>query len=86
VFHMDIAKVDQDVAYVSHICYKSCSKCFICFSLMLQQVFSCCKLQVFYLAVAYVLYIYCKCVFQMFNLFQTYIAFKSFMLQVFYVV
>ena len=30
------------------------SKCFICFSLLLQQVFSCCKLQVFYLDVAYV--------------------------------
>jgi hypothetical protein len=33
-----------DVAYVTTIC----SKCFSCFSLMLQQVVSCCNLQVFY--------------------------------------
>ena len=31
------------------------SKCFICSSLPLQQVFSCYKLQVFYLDVAYIL-------------------------------
>jgi hypothetical protein len=31
-----------------------CSKCFICSSLSLEQVFSCCKLQVFYLDVVYV--------------------------------
>jgi hypothetical protein len=35
------------------------------FSLKLQQVFSCCKLQVFYVDVAYValvIYVYCKCI------------------------
>jgi hypothetical protein len=34
----------------------------------------CCYLQVFYLDVAYVSDIYCKCVFKMFHLFQTYVA------------
>jgi hypothetical protein len=44
-------RFDLDVAlhilhtYVARIC----SKCFIYFSFMLQQVFSCCNLQVFYL-------------------------------------
>jgi len=67
VFHMDVAKVDQNVAYVTSVseeCCKSlfkvfhpfqtyvasvlskycehiaCSKCFICFSRMMQQVFN----------------------------------------------
>jgi hypothetical protein len=31
-----------------------CSKCFFCSSLPLQQEFLCCKLQVFYLDIAYV--------------------------------
>jgi hypothetical protein len=43
-------------------------------------------LQVFYLGVAYVSYIYCKCMFKIFHLFETYVAFKYFMLQVFDVV
>jgi hypothetical protein len=43
---------------------------------MLQQVFSCCKLQVasFYLDVAVVIHICCKCMLQIFQLFQTYVA------------
>jgi hypothetical protein len=48
-------------------------------------MFSCCKLQVFYLDVAYVSYTCCKYMFQIFHLLQTYVAFKYFMLQVFYV-
>jgi hypothetical protein len=37
VFHMDVAKVDQDVSYVAMIWLYTyvasvCSKCFICFS------------------------------------------------------
>jgi len=36
-------------------------------------------LQVFYLDVAYVSCICCKCMFQMFHLLQTYVAFKYFM-------
>lgn len=50
------------VTYVSVVCCKrfdldvaaSCSKCFICSCFLLQQVFSCYKLQMFYLDVAYV--------------------------------
>jgi hypothetical protein len=44
------------------------SKCFSYFTLMLQQVFSYCKLQIFYLDVPYVSYICCKCIFQIFYL------------------
>jgi len=40
------------------------------FSLMLQQVFSCCKLQVFYVDVVYV----ANELFQMFQMLQTYVA------------
>jgi hypothetical protein len=40
---------------------------------------------VFYLDVAYVSHTCCKCMFQMFHLLQIYVAFKYFMLQVFYV-
>jgi hypothetical protein len=46
-------------------------KYFSCFSLMLQQVVSCCKLQVsFFLDVSYVPHTRCKCVFQVFHLFS----------------
>jgi hypothetical protein len=41
-------------------------------------------LQVFYLNVAYVLHTCCNIMFQMFNLCQTYVASKCFMLQVFH--
>jgi hypothetical protein len=59
----------QNVSSVLYVCCKRfiwilpmfhtyvatvCSKCLICSSLPLQQVFSCCKLQVLYLDVAYV--------------------------------
>ena len=41
-------RFDLDVAYVfTHMLQQYIPKCFICSSLMLQQVFSCCKLQVF---------------------------------------
>jgi hypothetical protein len=42
------------------------------FNFILQQVFSCCKLLVFYLDIAYVvmtIHVCCKCVFQIFQLF-----------------
>jgi energy-converting hydrogenase Eha subunit C len=46
---------DLDVAYAFiHMLQQYVPKYFICFSLLLQQVFSCCKLQVFYLDIAYV--------------------------------
>jgi hypothetical protein len=59
LFHLflDICckRFDLDVAYVfTHMLQQCVSKCFIYFSLLLQQVFSCCKLQVLYLDVAYV--------------------------------
>jgi hypothetical protein len=50
------------------------------------DVFSCSKLQVFYLDVAYVSQICCKCTFQMFHPFHIYVAFKCFMLHAFHVV
>jgi hypothetical protein len=50
------------VASVSDVCSKCSSKCFICFRRMLLQVFSCCKLQPFYLDIAYISHICCKCV------------------------
>jgi hypothetical protein len=65
VFHMDVTKVDQNVAYVSmvvHVCYKLLFLMFhLFFQTMLQVcLFRCCicftgMLQVFYLDVAYVL-------------------------------
>jgi hypothetical protein len=46
---------DLNVAFVfTYMLQQYTPKYFICFSLLLQQVFSCCKLQVFYLDVAYV--------------------------------
>jgi hypothetical protein len=63
-FHMEVAKVDQDVAYIAivvHVCCKRLSQCFICFfRSTLQVCLSGCyicftyMLQVFYLDVAYV--------------------------------
>jgi hypothetical protein len=110
-FHMDVLKVDQNVAHVAYVTsvsdkcckrlfkmfylfqiYVARSGCFICFthtlqkyipnvssvfSLMLQQLFSCCKLQVFYLNIAYVtvaIHICCKCMFQIFYVFHMYVV------------
>ena len=65
VFHMDVAKVDREVAYIAmviHVFVNFCFQCFICFSRRMLQVclFGCClcfthMLHVFYLNVAYVL-------------------------------
>jgi hypothetical protein len=44
---------DLDVTYISHICCNSIFQIFHLFDLLLQQMFLCCKLQVFYLDVAY---------------------------------
>jgi hypothetical protein len=38
VFHLDVAKVDLNIAYIAiaiHACFKHCFKCFICFTRML---------------------------------------------------
>jgi hypothetical protein len=68
-----------DVAYVSHICCNSMFhnvSAILC--LMLQQVVSCCKLQVlFFLDVSWVPHTYCKCMYKS-SFFQTYVAFKFF--------
>jgi hypothetical protein len=63
VFHVDVAKVDRDAAYVAmvvHICCKQLFQMFhLFFRRMLQMcLFGCCicfthMLEVFYLAVAY---------------------------------
>jgi hypothetical protein len=63
VFHMDVAKVDRDVAYVAmvvHLCCKHLLPMFhLFFRCMLQEYLSRCficfihMLQVFYLDVAY---------------------------------
>jgi hypothetical protein len=56
LFHADVAKVDQDVAYVAmvvHVCCKGLSPMFhLCFIWMLQ---------VYYLDIAYVFAIIFKC-------------------------
>jgi hypothetical protein len=72
VFHMDVA---YD-AIVSEACCKRCSKCFVYFRRMLQVFFN--------LDVAYVSHICCKSMFQMFQLFHSYVVVSVFMLQVFY--
>jgi hypothetical protein len=78
MFHMDVTKVDRDVAHVAMIIHVCCKRLFKNVSSVSKRM-----LQVFYLDVAYVLYIRCKHMFQMFHLFQTYTATSVFMLQVF---
>jgi len=72
VFHIDIAKLDQDVAYVAkalHICCKHLVP-------NVSSIFSdvCCKCV--YLDVAYVSHICCKCFFSMLHIFA--MVFKCF--------
>jgi cystathionine beta-lyase/cystathionine gamma-synthase len=55
VFHIDVTKVDRDVAHVAMVFSSVCPKCFICFKRMLQLfhldvakvdqdvVYACCK-------------------------------------------
>jgi hypothetical protein len=57
-FYLDVALFHTYVARV-------CSKYFICSNLILQQVFSCYKLQIFY-PVIVAIYVCCKCMFQIF--------------------
>jgi hypothetical protein len=56
VFHIDIAKVDQDVTYVAMAIHVCCKRLFGMFHLFFSDI--CCKY--FYLNVAYVSHIYCK--------------------------
>jgi energy-converting hydrogenase Eha subunit C len=71
-FHVDVAKVDRDVAYAASVSEACCKCLFIVFHLFQTYVAS-----VFYLNVAYVSHIYCKSIFQIFQLFHSYV----FMLQ-----
>ena len=82
VFHMDVAEVERDVAYVAKYSrgmlqvVEACCKClFKMFYLFRTYVAS-----VFYLDVTYVSHICCKSMFKMFQLFQSYIAISAFML------
>ena len=64
---------------ITHVLQKYVPKCFSCFSLMLQQVVSCCKLLVLYfgcfMCSTHMLQVY---VLNISFVFQTYVAFKCF--------
>jgi hypothetical protein len=74
VFHTDVAKVDQYVAFVAVVVY-------VCCKLLFTSFFAdvCCKCQVC-LFVAYVLHIYCKCFIRMLRMF--YNGFQVFFLSI----
>jgi hypothetical protein len=74
MFHMDIAKVDQDVASVSEACCKRLFKMFHLFQTYVARVL--------YLDVTHVLHVCYKSMFKMFQLFQSYVALSVFMLQI----
>ena len=71
MFHVDVAKVDQDVASVSEVCCKRLFKMF--------HLFQTYAASVFYLDVAHVSHICCKSMFEMFQLFQSYVTISVFM-------
>jgi hypothetical protein len=89
LLHTDVAKVNRDIAHVTYFAsvftgiyvVSVCSKCFICFRHILQQVFylhvayvshTCCKC--FYPSVAYVSHTCCKCFMCMLHMLHMYIA------------
>jgi uncharacterized membrane protein YgcG len=92
VFHMDVAKRDQDVVYVAMVVHVCCKSLFLMFHLfsrrMLQVCLSrCCicfthLLQVFYLDIAYILQLFFKCFQVFFQVFQTYVANASAVLDI----
>ena len=65
VFQMDVAKVDQDVAYVAMVVHL-CSKCL---PLMFHLFFHTYVISVFHSDVAYVSHICCKCFIWMLRMF-----------------
>jgi hypothetical protein len=79
VFHMDVAKVDSDVSYVAMAIYM--------LQASVQNVSSvsnvCCRWC--FIWMLHVSHIFYKCVFQMLQLFQTYVASSVFMSLVFLV-
>jgi hypothetical protein len=68
VFHVDVAKVDQDVAYVAMVIHICCKHLFLMF-----QLFQTYDAHV-YLGVAYVSHLCCKCFIQMLHRLHTYVA------------
>jgi hypothetical protein len=91
VLSVDVAKVDQVVAYiasVSEACYKRLFKMFYLFlDVCLQASVLCCS-KCFHIAsckyfiwMLHMFHTRFKCMSQMFHLLQTYVAFKCFMFQ-----
>jgi hypothetical protein len=71
LLHMDVIKVDRDVAHAAYVC-----KCFQCYvASVLKKMFSgiCCD-KCFYLDVAYVSHTCCKCFVWMLHMFHTHVA------------
>jgi hypothetical protein len=56
LFHMDVAKVDRDVAYVAMVVHACCMRLFSMFHLFLDVCY-----KYVYLDVAYVSHVCCKC-------------------------
>jgi hypothetical protein len=79
--HMDVIKVDWDVAYIAFVASVSdeCHKRFFFKMFHLFQTYVC---KCFDLDVAYISHICCKSVSQMFHLFLSYIVASVFMFQV----
>jgi hypothetical protein len=72
VLHMDVAKVDRDVAHVAYVAsvFDECCKFIVPnVSAVFRRV-----LHLFYLGVAYVSHICCKCFIRMLHMFHTYVA------------
>jgi hypothetical protein len=65
MFHMDVAKVDQDVAHVAMAVHVCCKRLFQMFHLFFFDV--CCKCV--YFDVPYVSHICCKCFIWMLHVF-----------------
>jgi hypothetical protein len=65
VFHIDVAKVDRDVAYIAMAIYVYCEPLFQMFYFFFGRM-----LQVFYLDVVYISHICCKCFRHMFHVFH----------------
>jgi energy-converting hydrogenase Eha subunit C len=75
VFHMVVAKVYRDVAYVASVSEECCKHLFKMFHLFQTFVAS-----IFYLDIAHVSHIRCKSMFEMFEMFQSYVVISVFML------
>ena len=77
MFHVDVEKVDRDVADVGSLLEACCKRLFKMFHL-----FSDICLQAFFIWILHMFHTCCKSMFQWFQLFQCYVAVSVFMLQV----